>query len=155
MAPDGTPGASFRARYGAGPLHLLAAAASFAIATYAFLEIAERPSPVGFALWFAGAIVAHDLIAFPLYSLLGLVAGRGRTGDAGDPAAVNYIRVPALLSGFAFLVWFPLILELDPETYEAASGRSTEPFLERWLLLTAGLFAVSGLVYAVRVRRRR
>ncbi|MGH2951503.1 MAG: hypothetical protein ACRDKX_05610 [Solirubrobacterales bacterium] len=147
---------AFRSRYGAGLLHLLAAIASFAIATYAFLEIAERPSPVGFALWFAGAIVAHDLIAFPLYSLLGLLAGRARAKNAGEPrSAVNYVRVPALLAGFAFVIWFPLILGADSEAYEAASGRSTDPFLERWLLLTAALFAGSGIVYALRSRLHR
>ena len=42
---------------------------------YAFVEIAGQPAPVSFAIWFAGAIVAHDLVAFPLYSLLDLIAG--------------------------------------------------------------------------------
>ena len=145
-----------RARYGAGPLHLLAAVASFAIATYAFIEIAERPSPIGFVVWFAAAIVAHDLIAFPLYSLLGLLAGRLGAGAAtAGPPAVNYVRVPALLSGLALAVWFPLILGVDAAGYEAASGQSTDPFLGRWLLLTATLFAGSGVLYALRTRRAR
>jgi hypothetical protein len=147
----------FRARYGSGPLHLLAAIASFAIATYAFIEIAERPSPLGFALWFAGAIVAHDLIAFPLYSLLGLLAGRVAMRARGTRAgadAVNWVRVPALLSALAFVVWFPLILGLSSEAYGAASGRSTDPYLERWLLLTAALFLGSGVLYAIKARMR-
>jgi hypothetical protein len=150
---NGAPG-GLRARYGEGPLHLLAAVASFAIATYAFIELAERPSPLGFALWFAGAIVAHDLIAFPLYSLLGLLAGRVARQGGRAGGAVNWVRIPALLSGLALIVWFPLILGLSSEAYGAASGRSTDVFLERWLLLTAGLFAGSGLLYAVRARLR-
>jgi hypothetical protein len=150
---NGAPG-RLQARYGEGPLHLLAAVASFTIATYAFIELAERPSPLGFALWFGGAIVAHDLIAFPLYSLLGLVAGRVACRAGSTGGAVNWVRVPALLSGLALIVWFPLILGLSSETYGAASGRSTDVFLERWLLLTAALFAGSGLLYAIRARLR-
>jgi hypothetical protein len=142
---------ALRSRYGEGPLHLLAVVASFAIVAYAFGEIVERPGALSFVVWFGGAVIAHDLIAFPLYSLFGLVAGR----TAGDHtrAAINYVRVPALLSAFAFVVWFPFILGLSGEEYEAASGLSADPFLGRWLLLTAALFAGSGVAYAVTLRR--
>lgn len=143
---------ALRSRYGEGPLHLLAAVASFAIVAYAFVEIVGRPAPLSFVIWFGGAIIAHDLIAFPLYSLFGLLAGRAAGERTG--AAVNYVRVPALLSAFAFIVWFPFILGLSSESYEAASGLSTDPFLERWLLLTAVLFIGSGLAYALALRRR-
>jgi hypothetical protein len=144
--------AALRSRYGQGPLHLLAAIASFAIVAYAFVEIFDRPGPLSFALWFGAAIIAHDLIAFPLYSLLGLIAGR--ITPERPHGALNYIRVPALLSGFAFIVWFPFILGLSREAYQGASGLSADPFLGRWLLLTAALFAGSGIVYALRLRRR-
>jgi hypothetical protein len=140
-----------RSRYGERPLHLLAVVASFAIVAYAFGEIVERPGALSFAVWFGGAVIAHDLIAFPLYSLFGLVAGRAE--DKRAAAAVNYLRVPALLSGFAFVVWFPFILRLSGGDYEGASALSADPFLGRWLLLTAALFAGSGFVYAVKVRR--
>jgi hypothetical protein len=140
-----------RSPYGAGPLHLLAVLASFAIAAYAFVEIVERPGALSFVVWFGGAVIAHDLIAFPLYSLFGFVAGRAVGNRAA--AAVNYIRIPALLSGFAFIVWFPFILELSGQGYEGASALSADPFLGRWLLLTAALFAGSGFLYAVNLRR--
>jgi hypothetical protein len=144
-----------RKRYGDGPLHLIAILASLAIVAYAFLEIAQRPGPVSFAIFFAGAIVAHDLIAFPIYSALdrlaGGVASRARLG----PATINYVRVPALLSVFAFIVWFPLILALDPGAYESAAGRAPPDYFARWLALTAALFLGSGGVYAVRRRRSR
>jgi hypothetical protein len=152
----GTPAGSarFRRLYGAGPLHLVAAIATIAIAAYAFLEIAERPSPLGFALWFAAAIVAHDLIAFPLYSALGLLAGRaGRAAGSGG-GAINYVRVPAIVSGLLFVVWFPFILGLSAPEYEAASGRDPDVFATRWLLVTAALFTASGIVWAVNARRR-
>jgi hypothetical protein len=143
---------ALRSRYGEGPPHLLAVLASFAIVAYAFGEVVQRPGALSFAVWFGGAVVAHDLIAFPLYSLFGLVAGRARNTRLA--ATVNYVRVPALLSGFALIVWFPFILGLSGESYEGASGLSDDPFLGRWLLLTATLFAGSGFLYAVNQRRR-
>jgi hypothetical protein len=143
---------ALRSRYGEGPLHLLAVIASFAIVAYAFGEVVGRPGPLSFVVWFGSAVIAHDLIAFPLYSLFGLVAGNAAGRRAGAP--VNYLRVPALLSGFAFIVWFPFILRLSGDEYEGASALSADPFLGRWLLLTAALFAGSGFVYAVNLRRR-
>jgi hypothetical protein len=138
-------------RYGDSTLHAVSVAISLAIATYAFTEIARRPGAVSFAVFFAGAIVAHDLLAFPVYSLFDALAGR-----AGGVArsAVNYVRVPALLSGFAFCVWFPLILGLSDSVYVANTGHERPDYLQRWLLLTAALFAISGAAYAVRRRAR-
>ena len=143
----------FRDAYGAGPLHLIAVIASLALAGYALVEIAERPAPVNFAIWFGLAIVAHDLIAFPLYSLLGAIAGRALlpAGEAGR-LALNHVRVPALLSGLSLVVWFPLILGLDEARYADATGLSADPYLGRWLLLTALLFAGSGVLLAIRLR---
>jgi hypothetical protein len=142
----------FRRVYGAGPLHLLSVIAGLAIATYAFLEVAERPSPLGFAVWFAGAIVAHDLIAFPLYSALGLLAGRAGRALGGEWRAINYVRVPAIVSALLLVVWFPFVFGLSSAGYQAAAGRTTDDFAERWLLITAALFALSGVVWALRAR---
>ena len=114
--------AALRSRYGDGPLHLIAVVISFAIVGYAFIQIAASPSPVSFAIFFAGAIVAHDLIAFPVYSALNLIGGRAASIARLGPATINYVRVPALLAGFAFVVWFPLILALDPDRYEASTA---------------------------------
>ncbi len=141
-----------RERYGAGPLHLIAVIVSFAIAGYAFLEIADHPGVVSFAIFFAGAIIAHDLLAFPIYSTLNRIAGGGMevAGFAGP--SINYLRVPALLSAFAFVVWFPLILGLSSHTYGADTGHPEPDYLGRWLLLTAALFGISGLVLAFRRR---
>ncbi len=143
-----------RRRYGDGPLHLIAVVISFAIVAYALIEIAPRSGAVSFAIFFAGAIIAHDLIAFPIYSLLDAIAGRAG-GVAGiGRAAINYLRIPALLSGLALIVWFPLILGLSNGLYLADTGHARPAYLERWLLLTAALFAISGIAYAVRRRGR-
>ena len=146
----------FREAYGAGALHLLAAIASLAAAGYALVEIGERSAPLNFALWFGFAIVAHDLIAFPLYSALGAIAGRALlpAGDIGR-MALNHVRVPVILSVIALIVWLPLILALDEPALIARTGLEPADYFGRWLLLTAALFGGSGLLLAIRVRRRR
>lgn len=150
--------ARWRALYGASPLHLLAAIASFAVAGYAFFRIFDTPTALGFFVWFGAAIVAHDLIAFPLYSLLNLIATRTLGGERAREASravpvLNYLRVPFALSAFALLLFFPLILGLSADNYEGDTGLSVDVFLERWLGLCAALFIGSALAYAVRVRR--
>jgi len=58
--------------YGANPLHLLALLAAFALAGYAVHAVAAAGQWTGFAEWFAVAIIGHDLLLFPLYSLADL-----------------------------------------------------------------------------------
>ena len=62
----------FRALYGASPLHLLGALASFAIIAVAVSGWFAEPavSLKYILIWFAGAIVAHDLLLLPAYSAL-------------------------------------------------------------------------------------
>ena len=151
--------ARFRSLYGDSPLHLLAVIASFAIAGYAFLRIVENPSALGTLVWFAGAAIAHDLIAFPLYSALNLIAHRGIEGpdevreERRRVPLINHVRIPAFLSALALLMFFPLILGLDSANYEKDAGLSGDVFLTRWLGLCAALFLGSALIYAVRLRR--
>lgn len=145
--------------YGGPPLHLLAAIASLAIADYAFFQIFTAPSALGTVVWFAAAIVAHDLLAFPLYSALSLIARRSLGGpDGGREArrrvpAINHLRIPAYLSAIALLLFFPLVLGLSSSKYEANAGVGAGVFLERWLGLCAALFLGSALIYALRLRR--
>ena len=94
----------------------------------------------------------HDLIAFPLYSGLGLIAGKAADARRGT-LALNYVRVPALLSALLLVVWFPLVFGLSERRYEAASGLDVGRYLGDWLLLSGALFALSGFLYAVRSRR--
>ena len=138
-----------RRAYGAHSLQLLSLLACFALAGYAVLQAADGPLPLRMAGWFLGALVAHDLVLFPLYALA------DRSLSAVLPGGnVNYVRVPALLSGLLLLLFFPLILRKSEGAYGAASGLDQSPYLAHWLLITGLLFAASGLVLAVRTRRR-
>jgi hypothetical protein len=149
---------AFRREYGAGPLHLLAVATSVAIAANALSRVFDVVAdPVRVVVWLAGAIVAHDLVLFPLYALLGAIAGGALVPDASRRrlriAALNHLRAPALASGLLLLVWFPLIAEEAPRTYLRATGLDVDVYLERWVLATAVLFGGSALLFALRVRR--
>lgn len=142
---------------GANPLQLLALIGCFALAGYVYLQISAEPALPRMLLWFAGAVVAHDLVLFPVYAL----ADRSLTGATDmlrahrrtPPAvpAINYIRLPALGSGLLLLLFFPGIIEQGSATYLAATGQTQQPFLGRWLLITAALFAISAVLYAIRL----
>jgi len=148
--------------YGAGPLHLLSALASFAIAGYAVVQIRQLGAAGNVALWFAGAVVAHDLVLLPLYSLAHRMSIRLTRVDATQalPSApppprtllLNHLVVPGLVSGLLFVLFFPSILQRN-DGYEGASGLDTGIYLERWLAISAALFVLSGLLYAIRLGR--
>lgn len=137
---------SLRRVYGAGPLHLLSVLASLALAAYAFMRVFDGAAASNVVLWFAGAVVVHDAIAFWLYTGLDRLARGGRVA-----AGINYVRVPVVLSGMFLLVYFPLILGLG--RYERATTLSGGVYLERWLALSGALFAVSAALYVWRARR--
>jgi hypothetical protein len=144
--------------YGASPLHLAALAVSFVVAAYAASRLVPA-DPRGVVLWFVGAVVAHDLVLFPAYTVADRLLQRGlrprrRPAAPHDAATVNHIRIPALLSALLLLIWFPLIFGL-PGAYQGITGYSTAPYLTRWLTITAALFAASAVVYGIRSRRRR
>jgi hypothetical protein len=78
------------------------------------------------------------------------------TGRPRDTATsvLNHLRVPAGLSLLLLLVYWPLVLQ-DAEPYGGATGLDPTVFLGRWLLITAALFCVSALLFAVRLWRGR
>jgi hypothetical protein len=140
--------------YGSNPLHLLVLVCSFAVTAYAGVRLfATRPLEV--AIWFVGAAILHDLILLPLYSLADLSA-RSVLRHRGDavPAVplINYLRVPAFLSGVLLLVWFPLAFRL-PSPYPGATGLSYDIYIGRWLIITAVLFGAFALALALKLRR--
>lgn len=151
--------ARIRRAYGANPLHLLALLATFALSGYVVTRLVDQPQVIRMLIWFAGAVIGHDLILFPLYALAdrSLQAGLRRLWPRSDAAPavspLNYIRAPALGTGLLFLVFFPGILRLDRSAYTAATGQDQQPYLGRWLLLTAAMFAVSAACYALALRR--
>jgi hypothetical protein len=147
---------AFRTRYGASPLHLLGHLAAFAIAYYALSEVllSRYSHAVNWVAWFVGGALLHDLVFLPVYVILDAIA---RLGVADHPLrrvnAINHIRVPAVIAGTMFLVFFPLILGDGKENYVNDVGHAPPDFLARWLLICATLFGASALAYAVRLRR--
>jgi len=113
-------------------------------------------------VWFVGAALVHDLLLFPVYALVDRAATAGahlhhRRGG-GSPRRVpllNHVRIPALGSGLLLLVFFPGIIEQGAGSHLTATGLTQDPFLERWLWLSATGFVLSGAGYALRVVRAR
>jgi hypothetical protein len=153
----------YRAFYGAHPLHLLTMLAGFAVLGYVVVTVTPEAlwNPrvwwQSIAVWFAVAIIAHDLVLFPLYALADrlLTIPAGRWKRRPRVPALNYIRLPLLASALTFLVFLPDIIEQGAPTYQAATGQTQEPFLGRWLLLTAAMFGASAVLYAIRLARIR
>jgi hypothetical protein len=146
--------ARLRARYGASPLHLLGHVAAFAITLWALARVFDGRAPWNWVAWFLLAALLHDVVFLPLYSLLDRVAQGRRPPGPG----VNYVRVPAAISGVLLLVYFPLILTRADGNYARVSGHHVEGYERNWLLITAGLFLASALIWAGRAaagRRRR
>ena len=140
---------------------LLVLLASFVVAGYAGTRLlAGHAAAAG--TWFAGSAVAHDLVLFPLYgaldaALVRLLRRRPALAVLGGVPWLNHFRIPAVICGILLLVWSPLILQLTSSyspAYTAASGLSAQPYLPRWLFVTATLFAVSAALLVGRIVRR-
>ncbi len=162
------PATRFRVIYGSHPLHLLTMLSGFALLGYilATFDPATLWNPgtwwQSIAVWLAAAVIAHDLLLFPIYALAdrALTARIGRKASRGPVShpkvsARNHVRVPALGAGLTLLIFLPGIIEQGAPTYHAATGQTQQPFLGRWLLLTAAMFAASALGYAMRLALAR
>lgn len=151
----------FRAVYGSHPLHLLTLLAGFALFGYVLATLTpaalwnNRTWWQSILVWFAAAIVAHDLVLFPLYALADRILLRGTRIPRLRVPLVNYLRVPALGSALTLLLFLPGIVKQGAPTVLAATGQTQDPFLGRWLLLTAAMFGVSALLYAARLATTR
>ncbi len=146
-------------RYGRSPLHLVGHLAMFAVAAFALDQIFSGGDIEQLLAWYIGFALLHDLVLIPVYTVLdrlvqALLARAPRRRQGALPL-INHVRVPALISGVLALVYAPLITRSGAHTYFFYSGHHVEGYLRNWLLITLGLFAGSGLVYAVRVRARR
>ena len=153
----------FTRLYGAHPAHLLTMLAGFALLGYALATFGvgelwnQHSWWQSIAVWFVAAVIAHDFVLFPLYALADrALTARPTPTRRPDIPARNYIRVPALAAGLTLLVFLPGIIGQGAPVYQAATGQTQQPFLGRWLLLTAVLFGVSAVAYAARraVERR-
>lgn len=148
-----------RAGYGAPWWHPLLLVGCFAVAGWVALRLAGEATAVRMLIWFVAAVIVHDLVMFPVYAAADralLTATQAATGNGSRPArlsVVNHVRVPALGSALLFIVYLPGILRLGGGTFTAATGLTQQPYLTRWLLASAVMFAVSGLWLAVRLHR--
>jgi hypothetical protein len=145
-----------RRRYGAGPLQLLSLLSCVALAGYVVSRVLAGPEGLRILVWFAGAAIAHDLFLWPLYALTDLTAvAASRRHPERLPKVpwINHLRVPVVLSAVMLAVSFPLVLRLSEPAYHAASGRTENPYLGRWLLLTGMAFGLSAVLYAFRLGR--
>ena len=154
----------FRVLYGAGPVNLLVLVLSFVIAGFAVQGWFQRPHDVETVIeWFVAAILLHDLVAVPLYTLLDRVAfgwlGRRAGGGAGPRTVLGlinstpYVRIPAILSGLLLIVFFPVIFGLGSQSELDASGIAESGYLARWLIASGVMFALSAVVWGVAVGR--
>jgi len=142
---------ALRARYGGGPGHLLATLACFAIAAAAVVGWTQRPQDLhNVLLWFAGAILLHDLVFLPVYSLIDRF-----TISRLPQRAIGYVRVPLLIGLLVLAGTFPTVLGYGASSEHHASGIYEHGYLARWLLLCGALLALSALSYAARGRRVR
>ncbi len=144
--------------YGSHPLHLVLLLASFALAGYAVSRWIAAPTPVRLLIWFAGAVIGHDLVAFPLYTgvdrlLLRVVGGRLQDGryTYWRRAAILHLRIPLLISTLLLIMWYPLVLARSDRTYFVASGGHQDRYLGNYLLVIAILFGGSLLLFILRL----
>jgi hypothetical protein len=142
--------------YGASPLHLLTMIACLALAGYAVALLLPN-NYVGIPIWLVAAVIGHDLILMPLYTLAdrsAVAVFRHRRPSLPAVPWINYLRVPAALSCMLLLIWFPLILRLATN-FQATTTLSLDPYLWHWLAVTGALFLLSAIALAVRLGAAR
>lgn len=119
------------------------------LAGYAATIVAGDPSWVRMAAWFLAGVVVHDALLLPLYAgadrALVVLAPRSRV------SVVNHVRAPVLGAGLTLLVFLPGIVRQGEAVVVGATGLDQSPFLGRWLVLVAAMFAVSAIVYGFRL----
>ncbi|WP_037498184.1 hypothetical protein [Solirubrobacter soli] len=114
------------------------------LAGWALLTVLDFRAADNVVVWLVAAVILHDLILLPAYSGLDRVARRA----AGD--AINYIRIPGGISLLMLLVFWSTIRGKGDGAYHYVSGVHYDGYGQRWLLVSAGLFAVSGALYLAR-----
>lgn len=142
-------------QYGAGPLHFLSLAAGLAFGGYLVWIVLPAPNSERILIWAGTAALLHDLVLWPLYTVLDRTARRAGRGGRFTIPWVNHVRVPVVLSAVMLTVSFPLVLRHSQAAYHRATGLTENPYLGRWLLLSGGAFAGSALLYVLRSTRRR
>lgn len=124
----------------------------FALAYYTVdLLLFDDPSLPWVAIWFAGALILHDLVLFPLYAGGDLVLALAlRALPRPRVPLVNHVRIPVLGAGLTLLMFLPGIIGQGTATHLRASGLDQQPYLENWVRLAVGLFAASAVIWVAR-----
>jgi hypothetical protein len=135
-------------RYGASPWHLAGHAAYLGLAAYVLARMLDRPAAANIVAWLVAAIVLHDLVALPLYTLLDRLLWR-----AAPRRLAAALRTSAVLAGLTFLVFFPPILGLNDRTFARVAGHSPSGYAARWIVLAAAITLLS--LFSARPRGRR
>ncbi len=98
----------------------------------------------------------HDFVLFPLMVLADWgVRHAVRDGPGRRIPLLNHVRIPLLLSAVLLLLFFPLVLRDPASDYRINSGLSVEPYLWRWLGVSAALLLGSAGLYVLRTLRSR
>ena len=124
----------FKRFYGENALHLLAMLGCFALVGYVVSMSVEDPSAWWMLVWFAGAVIGHDLVLYPLYALADrpLVLGRWlRRWVSDEPIrvpAINHLRIPVMGSALLGLLFLPSIARTGEPVLLFAAGRSMEQY---------------------------
>lgn len=142
----------FRGIYGEPPRHLVILLLSFAVCGYALVRLL-RTEWLSVVEWVVGAAILHDLVLVPLYGGGDWLLHKALRARAPRLPVVNHLRVPAFLSLLTLLVYWPLITQDAGAGYRRATGLSAAVFWQRWVLITAVLFALSGALLALRAWR--
>ena len=136
-------------RYGASRWHLAGHAAYLALAAYVLARLLDRPSAANIVLWLVAAIVLHDLVALPLYTLLDRLLWR-----VAPRRVAAALRTAAVLAGFTFLVFFPPILGRNDRTFARVAGHAPHGYAARWIALVAAITLLSLVSARLRGRTR-
>lgn len=154
-APAATP-SRFVRLYGERPRHLVVLLACFALTAYTVLRLVDDPALTRIVVWFVGCAVVWDLVVAPAFALADRALrplGRPSRSWPGGVSPLNHVRVPALLSALLLMVWAPVVLQRSEDVFRSKAGLGQDVFLGRWLMITAVLFALSAVLYAVAVAR--
>jgi hypothetical protein len=114
------------------------------IAGWALLTVLDFRAADNVVVWLVAAVILHDLILLPAYSGLDRL-GRFAVGDA-----INYIRIPGGISLLMLLVFWSTIRGKGDGNFHYVSGLHYDGYAQRWLLVSAAMFAVSGGLYLAR-----